>query len=65
MDLNDTYIEIDFDVSPPEGRDFLLALLSSHQFESFLETETGIKAYVRKDNWNIINLDALTNNMPS
>jgi len=65
MDLNDTYIEIDFDVSPPEGRDFLLALLSIPQFESFLETETGIKAYVRKDNWNIINLDALTNNMPS
>ena len=65
MDLNNTYIEIDFDVSPTEGRDFLLALLSSHQFESFLETEAGIKAYIRKYNWNIINLDAITNNMPS
>ena len=65
MDLNDTYIEIDFDVSPPEGRDILLALLSSHQFESFLETETGLKAYVRQNNWKSINLEQLTNNMPS
>ena len=65
MDLNDTYIEIDFDVSPPEGRDILLALLSSHQFESFLETDTGLKAYVRQNNWKSINLEQLTNNMPS
>ena len=65
MDLNDTYIEIDFDVSPPAGRDILLALLSSHQFESFLETETGLKAYVRQNNWKSINLEQLTNNMPS
>lgn len=65
MDLNDTYIEIDFDVSPTEGRDILLALLSSHQFESFLETETGLKAYVRQNNWKSINLEQLTNNMPS
>ena len=55
MDLNDTYIEIDFDVSPPAGRDILLALLSSHQFESFLETDTGLKAYVRQNNWKSIN----------
>lgn len=65
MDLNDTYIEIDFDVSPPPGRDILLALLSSHQFESFLETDTGLKAYVRQNNWKSINLEQLTNNMPS
>ena len=65
MDLNDTYIEIDFDVSPPAGRDILLALLSSHQFESFLETDTGLKAYVRQNNWKSINLEQLTNNMPS
>ncbi len=65
MDLNDTYIGIDFDVSPPAGRDILLALLSSHQFESFLETDTGLKAYVRQNNWKSINLEQLTNNMPS
>ncbi|MEC7567692.1 MAG: 50S ribosomal protein L11 methyltransferase, partial [Bacteroidota bacterium] len=65
MDLNDTYVEIDFDVSPLEGRDILLALLSSHQFESFLETETGLKAYVRQNNWKSINLKQLINNMPS
>ena len=65
MGLNDTYIEIDFDVSPAEGRDILLALLSSHQFESFLETETGLKAYVRQNNWKSLNLEQLTNNMPS
>ena len=65
MDLNNSYIEIDFHISPLEGKDILLALLSSHQFDSFLETETGIKAYVRQDNWKTINLDALTNNMPS
>ena len=65
MDLNDTYIEIDFDVSPPAGRDILLALLSSHQFESFLETDTGLKAYARQNNLKSINLEQLTNNMPS
>jgi ribosomal protein L11 methyltransferase len=65
MDLNDTYIEIDFDVSPPAGRDILLALLSSHQFESFMETETGLKAYVRQNNLKSINLEQLTTNMPS
>ena len=65
MDLNNSYIEIDFHISPLEGKDILLALLSSHQFDSFLETETGIKAYVRQDNWKTINLDALTNDMPS
>tara|TARA_B100000925_G_scaffold281369_1_gene253084 strand:+ start:7015 stop:7857 length:843 start_codon:yes stop_codon:yes gene_type:complete len=65
MGLNDTYIEIDFDVSPPEGRDILFALLSRHQFESFLETDTGLKAYVRQNNWKSINLEQLTNNMPS
>ena len=65
MDLNNTYIEIDFHISPSDGKDILLAMLSSHQFDSFLETETGIKAYVRHDSWKTINLDALTNNMPS
>ncbi len=66
MDLNDSYVEVDFTIVPiHQGRDILLAILSNHPFESFLETETGVKAYVKQKDWQTINLDELTNNMPS
>ena len=55
MDSNDIYIEIDFHVSPPDdGRDILLALLSEQQFESFLETENGLRAYVKQEDWDLV-----------
>jgi ribosomal protein L11 methyltransferase len=66
MGLNDSYFEVDFTIIPVnEGRDILLAILSNHQFESFLETETGVKAYVKQKDWKFINLDQLSSNIPS
>lgn len=40
------FLEIDFRVKPPEARDILLALLDNLGYDSFQETETGLKAYV-------------------
>ena len=66
MDSNDIYIEIDFHVSPPEdGRDILLALLSEQQFESFLETKTGLRAYINQADWNRIDVQQALSLMPS
>ena len=66
MDSNDIYIEIDFHVSPPDdGRDILLALLSEQQFESFLETKTGLRAYIKQADWNRINVQQALSLMPS
>ena len=66
MDSNYIYIEIDFHVSPPDdGRDILLALLSEQQFESFLETKTGLRAYIKQADWNRINVQQALSLMPS
>ena len=41
------FIEVDFQVQPPEiGKDILIALLSAMDYESFMETDTGILAYI-------------------
>ncbi|GGD56200.1 50S ribosomal protein L11 methyltransferase [Muriicola marianensis] len=46
------YLEYTFKVNPADpGRDILLAELSALPFESFEETENGLKAYVRKTDW--------------
>ena len=66
MDSNDIYIEIDFNIYPPEsGRDILLAILSEQQFESFLETKTGLRAYVKQADWNHVDVQQLLSLMPS
>ena len=66
MDSNDIYIEIDFHVSQPDdGRDILLALLSEQQFESFLETKTGLRAYIKQADWNRIDVQQALSLMPS
>ena len=66
MDSNDIYIEIDFHVSPPDdGRDILLAILSEQQFESFLETKTGLRAYIKQADWNHIDVQQVLSLMPS
>ena len=66
MDSNDIYIEIDFHVSPPDDRrDILLALLSEQQFESFLETKTGLRAYINQADWNRIDVQQALSLMPS
>lgn len=47
------YLEFDFKVSPIElGRDILIAELGYAGFESFVETEDGVLAYIQKNDWN-------------
>jgi ribosomal protein L11 methyltransferase len=66
MDSNDIYIEIDFHVSPPDyGRDILLAVLSEQRFESFLETITGLRAYIKQSDWNRVDVQQSLSLMPS
>lgn len=44
------YIEYGFTISPIEPwRDILVALLAECEFESFVETDIGLNAYVKKD----------------
>jgi ribosomal protein L11 methyltransferase len=48
------YIECSFKVTPSApGTEILLAQLSEHPFESFEETEKGLNAYIRKQDWQI------------
>ena len=47
------YIEYDFTVSPLDmGSEILIAELAEVGFDSFVDTPTGIKAYIPKDSWN-------------
>jgi ribosomal protein L11 methyltransferase len=46
------YVECSFAIVPRDpGADILLAELSDLPFESFEETEEGLKAYIRKSDW--------------
>ncbi|GAB5400577.1 MAG: 50S ribosomal protein L11 methyltransferase [Aureisphaera sp.] len=47
-----TYIEYDFRVTPLQpGVEILIAELGYAGFESFVENEKGVKAYIQKDDW--------------
>ncbi|SDB67295.1 [LSU ribosomal protein L11P]-lysine N-methyltransferase [Flavobacteriaceae bacterium MAR_2010_188] len=49
---NTNYIEVNFTVSPVQpATDILIAQLGEIGFESFEETEKGVKAYIQKDDW--------------
>lgn len=49
---NTTYIEYDFKVRPLQpGTEILIAELGYAGFESFIETEQGVTAYIREDDW--------------
>ncbi len=51
--MSNIYIGYHFQMSPLElGSEILIAELGEKAFESFIETETGISAYVQKDLWN-------------
>ena len=55
---NQIYIGYDFTVSPLQpGTDILIAELGYVGFESFVENETGVTAYIQKDDWNAFLLD--------
>ena len=46
------YLEFDFTVTPVDpGRDILMAQLGEAGFESFVETETGVQAYIQQEAW--------------
>ena len=50
--MSNIYIGYHFTVEPKElGSEILLAELGEKAFESFLETETGLSAFVQKDLW--------------
>jgi len=51
--MSNTYIGYHFTIEPKElGSEILIAELGETAFESFIETETGISAYIQKELWN-------------
>lgn len=51
--MDSIYIEYNFTVKPVSpGSEILIAELGNAGFESFVETETGVTAYVQKQDWN-------------
>lgn len=52
------YLGYYFNVDPPQpGTEILIAQLGYAGFESFVETEEGVTAYIQKDEWNAAILD--------
>ncbi|EDM45184.1 ribosomal protein L11 methyltransferase [unidentified eubacterium SCB49] len=50
--MSQIYIEYDFKVSPLQpGNEILIAELGNVGFESFVENEEGVKAYIQKEEW--------------
>ncbi|MFN7043674.1 MAG: 50S ribosomal protein L11 methyltransferase, partial [Flavobacterium sp.] len=50
--MSNIYIGYHFTIAPVElGSEILIAELGEKAFESFIETETGISAFVQKDLW--------------
>ncbi|WP_339609489.1 50S ribosomal protein L11 methyltransferase [uncultured Planktosalinus sp.] len=50
--METTYLEFDFTVQPTDiGRDILIAQLGYAGFESFVETDEGVTAYIQKIDW--------------
>ena len=63
--MSNNYIGYHFSVSPKEiGSEILVAELEDKAFESFMETEEGISAYVQKELWteDILNDVSILNN---
>ncbi|PVW16404.1 50S ribosomal protein L11 methyltransferase [Marixanthomonas spongiae] len=55
-----SYLEFAFTVTPVQpGTDILIAQLGEAGFESFVETETGVLAYIQKGEWQEPILDAV------
>ncbi|CDF80433.1 ribosomal protein L11 methyltransferase [Formosa agariphila KMM 3901] len=51
--MSEIYIGYDFKVAPLQpGVEILIAELGYAGFESFVETETGVTAYIQKEEWN-------------
>ncbi|MBO0590279.1 50S ribosomal protein L11 methyltransferase [Cellulophaga sp. E16_2] len=60
MEKENNYIEYTFRVAPLQpASDILIAELGEVLFESFLETEEGVLAYIKKEDWS----DTILNNV--
>ena len=47
-----TYIQLDLKIQPIDvGREITLAVLSELGFESFVETQVGLEAYIQEEDW--------------
>jgi len=58
--MSNIYIGYHFTIEPIElGSEILIAELGEKAFESFIETETGVSAYVQKDLWSDTILEAI------
>jgi ribosomal protein L11 methyltransferase len=58
--MSHIYIEYDFKVEPLQpGTEILIAELGQAGFESFVENEEGVKAYIQKSEWNAAILDGI------
>lgn len=52
MDASGMYLEYDFTVEPRDpGAEILIAELAEVGFESFVETDAGVTAYIQKADW--------------
>jgi ribosomal protein L11 methyltransferase len=59
------YIEVNFSVEPiSPGTDILVAFLSQSGFESFSETDAGIKAYITAESFKTYDLEKLIDELP-
>ena len=51
--MDNIYIEYNFEVSPKEpATEILIAELGMVGFESFVENDNGVTAYIQKQDWN-------------
>lgn len=58
--MSNSYIEYSFNVSPLQpGTEILIAELGYAGFESFVENEFGVQAYIQKGDWNKTILDGV------
>jgi ribosomal protein L11 methyltransferase len=58
--MSQIYLEYQFTVEPVQpGTEILIAQLGYAGFESFVETETGVMAYIQKGEWNDSILDGI------
>ena len=58
--MSQIYIEYNFKVQPHQpGTEILIAELGQAGFESFVENEDGVKAYIQKNEWNAGILDEI------
>ncbi|QIE60521.1 50S ribosomal protein L11 methyltransferase [Rasiella rasia] len=58
--MSNSYIEYSFNVSPLQpGTEILIAELGYAGFESFVENECGVQAYIQKGDWNKTILDGV------